>query len=239
MLQSPAVCIYISETAHPNIRGRLITLDAFQISFGFLVSWIIGHFFTWRIHAFILCIPPILLIFLLLLLPESPYWLIENNSIKLAKKSLQFFRGSKYDISDGYDEILQRREIKKKQHSSHGSWKFTIKQLSSYAFIKPLFGIGIVYALNEWSGFQTLITYTFEIFEETGSIIDPGIILIITASTRVLFAGMGFISIQTQHLNFCQHIYMSETIYYSFLQEWPIISFPNFNQRFYLHWQLC
>ena len=104
------------------------------------------------------------------------------------------------------------REIKKKQHSSHGSWKFTIKQLPSYAFIKPLFGIGIVYALNEWSGFQTLITYTFEIFEETGSIIDPGIILIITASTRVLFAGMGFISIQTQHSNFCQQSKLCKTI---------------------------
>ena len=189
MLQSPAVCIYISETAHPNIRGRLITLDAFQISFGFLVSWIIGHFFTWRIHAFILCIPPVLLIMLLLLLPESPYWLIENNKNECARKSLQFFRGPKYDISDEYDEILQRRETKKKQHSSHGSWRFTMKQLFSFTFFQPFFGIGILYAFNEWSGFQALITYAFEILEETGSIIDPGIILIITASTRIVFAG--------------------------------------------------
>ena len=189
--QSPAVPIYISETAHPKIRGSLVTLDAFNIATGYLITWILSYFFTWRMTAYLLTIPPILLIILLLPLPETPYWLIENNNTNKAKQSLQFFRGKSYNITDEYEEIQQKHESKKSQLSKN--WlKYTIKQIFSSAFFKPFVSIGIVFALNEWSGFGPLLTYTFEIFEETGSTVDPGIGLVVIASIRVVTAGMNF-----------------------------------------------
>ena len=187
--QSPAVPIYISETAHPKIRGSLVTLDAFNIATGYLLTWILSYFFTWRMTAYLLTIPPILLMILLIPLPETPYWLIENNNFLKAKESLQFFRGKSYNITDEYDEIQQKHESKKGQHSKSW-WKFTIKQIFSSAFFKPFLSIGVVFALNEWSGFGPLLTYTFEIFDETGSSVDPGIGLVVIASIRVVTAGM-------------------------------------------------
>ena len=185
--QSSAVPIYISETAHPNIRGSLVTLDAFVLATGYLSTWIISYFLTWRMTAYLLTIPPIILIILLLPLPETPYWLIENNNFKKAKESLQFFRGKSYNITDEYDEIQQKHESKKSQHSKSW-WKFTIKQIFSSAFFKPFLSIGIVFALNEWSGFITMMTYTFEIFDEMGSSVDLGIGLVVIASIRVVTA---------------------------------------------------
>ena len=186
--QSPAVPIYISETAHPKIRGSLVTLDAFALATGYLTTWILSYFLTWRMTAYLLAIPSMILILLLLPLPETPYWLIENNNCKKAKQSLQFFRGKSYNITDEYDEIQQKHESKKSQHSKSW-WKFTIKQIFSSAFFKPFLSIGVVFALNEWSGFGPLLTYTFEIFDETGSSVDPGIGLVVIASIRVVTAG--------------------------------------------------
>ena len=190
--QSPAVPIYISETAHPKIRGSLVTLDAFNVATGYLTTWILSYFLTWRMTAYLLTIPSILLFMLLLLLPETPYWLIENNNINKAKQSLQFFRGKNYNITDEYDEIQQKHESKQNQHSKNW-WEFTIKRIFSSAFLKPFLCIGIVFALNEFLGFGPLMTYTFQIFDETGSSVDPGIGLVIIASIRVVTAGIIFI----------------------------------------------
>ena len=189
--QSSAVPIYISETAHPNIRGSLVTLDAFVLATGYLSTWIISYFLTWRMTAYLLTIPPIILIMLLLPLPETPYWLIENNESYRAKQALQFFRGENYNITYEYDEIQQKYESKKIQHSKNW-WKFTIKKMFSSAFFKPFLCIGILYALNEWLGFGPLMTYIFEIFDETGCSVDPGIGLVIIASIRVVTAGINF-----------------------------------------------
>jgi ABC-type multidrug transport system fused ATPase/permease subunit len=187
--QSSAVPIYISETAHPKIRGSLVTLDAFALATGYLGTWILSYFLTWRMTAYLLIIPPMILIMLLFPLPETPYWLVENNDNKRAKQSLQFFRGKSYNITDEYYEIQQKHESKQSQHSKNW-WKFTIKKICSSAFFKPFLCIGIVFALNEWSGFITMMTYTFEIFNEMGSSVDLGIGLVVIASIRVVTAGM-------------------------------------------------
>ena len=58
--------------------------------------WIIGFYLDWRMTAYILTIPPIVMTLSIIMLPETPYWLIENNNYEAAIKSLQFFRGKEY-----------------------------------------------------------------------------------------------------------------------------------------------
>ena len=182
---------YISETVHPSIRGSLATLPAFMMASGMLMVWIIGYFLTWRMTAYLLTIPPILLTLLILLLPETPYWLIENNDNEAAKKSLQFFRGQNYDVSEEFNEIQQKHESKKSQHSKQ-SWKFTVQRIFSSAFFKPFSCVGILYIINTWSGFNSLLVYMIDILDETGSNIDPNIGPIVVGSTRLAFAGKTF-----------------------------------------------
>ena len=60
-------------------------LPSIFVGLGMLFVWIIGYLVTWRITAYILALPNILIFLCLLLLPESPYWLIEANKIDLAE----------------------------------------------------------------------------------------------------------------------------------------------------------
>ena len=77
--------VYISELAHPKLRGSLLVLPGFFLAFGMLYVWILSYFLTWRITAFASMIPSILLTITLAFLPESPYWLIEDNKESCAK----------------------------------------------------------------------------------------------------------------------------------------------------------
>ena len=77
--------VYTAETVHPKIRNNLTILPSIFVGIGMLFVWIIGYFATWRITAYILAIPNILIFLWLLPLPESPYWLIEANEVDLAE----------------------------------------------------------------------------------------------------------------------------------------------------------
>ena len=189
MSYSASVMPYISETVHPSIRGSLATLPAFMMSAGMVMVWIIAYFLTWRMTAYLLVIPPILLFLLMALLPETPYWLIENDNVEAARKSLQFFRGKDYDITEEFDEIKLKHESKKSRQKANQSWKFTVQRIFSSAFFKPFSCVGIIYVINTWSGFNCLLVYMIEVLEKTGSNIDPNIGPIIVGSIRLAFAG--------------------------------------------------
>ena len=133
MTYSASITPYISETVHPKIRGKLVIIPAFMMAIGLFLTWILGfktsmgYVTTWRITAYLLTIPPILLSVLIFSLPESPYWLIERNNIKAAKKSLQFFRGEFYDVTEELAEIQQKCESKKNNISNGKSWKSILR----------------------------------------------------------------------------------------------------------------
>ena len=77
--------VYISETAHPNIRSNLTVLPALFMALGTWLIWIVAYFLPWRETAFISMIPSILLVLALIPLPETPYWLIEADRKDLAE----------------------------------------------------------------------------------------------------------------------------------------------------------
>ena len=57
--------------------------------------WIFGSFLSWRMTAFLMMVPALSLILLLSKLPETPYWLIQDGQLGMARRSLQYFRGKR------------------------------------------------------------------------------------------------------------------------------------------------
>ena len=55
------------------------------MSLGMLLLWTIAYFCPWRTTAYFAMIPPALFAFLMIFLPESPYWLIEDNNYEAAR----------------------------------------------------------------------------------------------------------------------------------------------------------
>ena len=187
-LQLSSVNVYISETVHPKIRANLVILPAFFMGFGNLLVWALGYFLPWRATAYLLMVPPILLIILMIPLPETPYWLVEDKQNEAAKKSLQFFRGKDYDIYEELTEIEVKHESKQTAQAQ-SNWKFTISRIFSIAFFKPFSCVGILYIIGTWTGFNCLLVYMITFLEETGSSFDPRIGPIVVGGLRVAFAG--------------------------------------------------
>ena len=164
-------------------------MPAFSMAIGMLLVWTLGYFFSWRMTAFLSIIPSILQLFLLIPLPETPYWLIEDERPEMARKSLKFFRGGEYDVSEELDEIQKKHESRK-ANMPQKSWKFTVQRIYSYAFFKPFSCVGVLYVIGTWTGFNSLLVYMITILEDTGSSFDPHIGPIIVGILRLLFAGI-------------------------------------------------
>ena len=105
----------------------------------------------------------------MILFPETPYWLVENNDCNAAKKSLQFFRGKTYtNIVEELDEIKEKHKSKL-QDAERFTWKFKVQRIFSIAFLMPFIQAGVPYFLTTWSGFEILQTYMITILQESGS----------------------------------------------------------------------
>ncbi|CAN4083612.1 unnamed protein product [Withania somnifera] len=94
------VPVYISETAPPEIRGRLNTFPQFTGCVGMFLSYCMVFSMSltqspsWRLMLGVLSIPSLAYFFLVLFyLPESPRWLVSKGRMKEAKQVLQRLRG--------------------------------------------------------------------------------------------------------------------------------------------------
>jgi MFS family permease len=87
-LMSMAVPVYLSETAHPNVRGLIVGITQQMIGIGYIVSTWVGYgsshvpkssSFSWRFPLAFQNVPCFIVIFGLLFFPESPRYLIETD----------------------------------------------------------------------------------------------------------------------------------------------------------------
>ena len=189
------------ETVHPSLRGSLVILPGIFMTFGQLVSWILGYFLSWRTTAYVLMAPPLLLILLFIPFPESPYWLIEKSKLKLAKKSLEFYRGNQYNVAEELLEISQSHESKLRNTSNKSN---TVQKLLSVTFLKPFSCVGLLYIIFTWTGHFNFQIYMIIILREIESSIGSDIASRIDSDITPIIIGVtGFLSACKSH---CYHL---------------------------------
>ena len=105
------------------------------------------------------------------------------------RKSLQFFRGPDYNISDEINEIKEKHLSKLEHQGKSKSWIWTFQRIASPAFLKPFLCVGVLFMLTEWCGFNVILVYMITILKDSGSSIDPNIAPIIVGCIRFVFAG--------------------------------------------------
>lgn len=69
--------VYISETVHKSVRSSLGVIQSLSVSVGILLVYVSGFLTTWRYVAVICGSTAFVSIFLMVFLPETPYWLVE------------------------------------------------------------------------------------------------------------------------------------------------------------------
>ena len=190
--------VYISETVHPSIRSSLVILPVCFMASGHLMVFLYGYYLGWRITALMVSVPITVFFTMMYFLPETPYWLVENDRMDSAKKSLQFYRGIDYDISEELAEIHEKHKSKMIQKDSQ-TWKWTMKRFASSAFWKPYLSIGVLGILHPLSGFDTCIVYMIPVLKDAGYSYDPGFVPIVVGTVRVFCAAL--ISLFIHHMS--------------------------------------
>ncbi|KAL6715029.1 hypothetical protein ACLMJK_007290 [Lecanora helva] len=96
------VPLYISELSPSAFRGKLVTLNILFVTLGQVVAYIIGYIFSmrhcgWRWMVGLGATPAFIQFGLVILLPESPRWLVKAGKSQEARKILQRVYASQED----------------------------------------------------------------------------------------------------------------------------------------------
>jgi sugar porter (SP) family MFS transporter len=161
-LSSMIVPMYLAEISPPNIRGSLIFLYQFAItigiSFGFFINYIYHSSCAWRKMFSIGLIPSLLLAIGMLILPESPSWLINKGKLKYSIIVLKRIYHNQNEVT----EII--KSIKKTTFHKVGGLKLLFsKRLRPLVFVS--FGL---FVFQQLTGINTIFYYAPVIFKSAG-----------------------------------------------------------------------
>jgi sugar porter (SP) family MFS transporter len=162
--------MYIAEIAPPRIRGRLVSINQLTIIFGMLVVYFVNARIAaagdtqwnvqwgWRYMFGSEVIPAGLFLVMLLLVPESPRWLVQRGRLDAAEKVLARTGGSQY----AQDEL---QDIRAGLDQEGGSWQELFRPGFRMALL-----IGVVLAVIQQStGINVILYYTPKILETAGA----------------------------------------------------------------------
>ncbi|GAA4200350.1 sugar porter family MFS transporter [Pedobacter jeongneungensis] len=176
-IASNVVPLYISEIAPANIRGRLVTYYQFALTLGILVAYLsnaallngvstqhtvttVSSIFNqevWRGMLGMGVLPAVLFLFGLLLIPESPRWLIQKG--RTAEGALIISSITGQTLPE-----IQQEQLKTENNSAKSSYK----ELFAPAMRKALL-IGILLPLfSQFSGINAIIYYGPRILGNAG-----------------------------------------------------------------------
>lgn len=164
---SSMICpVYIAEIAPPQLRGRLGSLFQLGIVTGIFLTLFINALiqrlgnaewnaaFGWRWMLAAEAVPALLFLALLLLVPESPRWLIQMKREPEARIILLQILGR-----GGLDaEVAAVREALRQKGGSFA-------ELFSGAYRRPLAIAGVLMIGSQFSGINAIMYYSTEIFK--------------------------------------------------------------------------
>ncbi len=161
--------MYISEIAPADIRGRLISIYQLGIVIGILLiyfvnaaiaglyneAWNIDHGWRWMFGSGI--IPSLIFIVLLLIVPESPRWLAQQNRWSEAEIVLKKVNGEE-------KAAQELSSIRQSLAEKQGSFAELLKPGLRITLI-----IGVLLAIfSQVTGINVIMYYAPEIFKATG-----------------------------------------------------------------------
>uniref|UniRef100_V9KG94 Solute carrier family 2, facilitated glucose transporter member 8 n=1 Tax=Callorhinchus milii TaxID=7868 RepID=V9KG94_CALMI len=157
-LTSLVVPVYISEMAHPRVRGTLGSCVQLMVVVGILGAYAAGMGLAWRWLAVLSSIPPTAMLLLMCFMPETPRYLLSKNKRSEALHALEWLRGP--DVNHEW-ECEQIEASCDQQDAS-----LSLAELKNPEIYKP-FGVGIFMMLfQQLSGINAVMFYAESIFEQ-------------------------------------------------------------------------
>lgn len=181
--------VYTAEIARPSLRGSVSSAGPLLSSFGLLLGYILGNWFSWRDVAFIsavISVTPLLLTFVFS--AESPEWLLSRNKSERALRTLQFLTDDKTrgGVADKRFDDLEENILMKQRKHSETSVRRVMKAYFSPAGYKPLLILIVLFTFQQLSGIYITISYAVNFFEDVSVEINGSLSSIYLGLSRFL-----------------------------------------------------
>ncbi len=190
------VCpMYITEIAPPRRRGLLVCVSQLNIVAGILLAYLsnylVLHFLgaensgLWRWMFGVMALPALAFLITVLLIPESPRWLVKQNRLAEAEAVLARFGHA--------DPARENQEI---QESLAADTTGTGDRLFQRKYLKPLLLVCMIAAFNQLDGINAVIYYTSDIFRMAGADKSSALmqsVIVGFANLLMTFVGMALI----------------------------------------------
>lgn len=162
---SVAAPMYITEISPARSRGRLVALFQFNVVLGILIAYLSNYLLqnvgdaAWRWMLGVQAIPSLLFLLAVLLIPESPRWLLlRAGRVDEAREVLQLID------ADHYEDTLDALRYTAEQQSLTQQ----PARLFSARYKVPVMLAVLFAVFNQVSGINAIIYYAPRIFEMTG-----------------------------------------------------------------------
>ncbi|KAL0268319.1 UNVERIFIED_CONTAM: hypothetical protein PYX00_010311 [Menopon gallinae] len=195
-----AAIVYVSEISHPSLRPMLLSLTSVFVSFGILLTNILGNYLHWRIQALSCAVLALITFILIFFIPETPSWLAgfhvqnddSNSRLYLAQKSIKWLY-RKAEISEiqmvEIDNIRTKINASKNEKLVEKADEALSTKLTSPKTWKPLVLLFSIFAFQQFSGGYLIVFYATQIFKEVGGIeLDEFTSVIILGAIRFFMA---------------------------------------------------
>lgn len=197
--------MYISEIAPAEKRGQLTALFQFNIVFGILIAyfsnWLIGteNESTWRWMLGVVAFPSLLFVIFMLLVPESPRWLIlKKGNVDAAGRILAQINPNTVEES--------LAAIQASQHHQDGS-SATVGEFFSGRYNRPILLAFLFAFFNQVSGINAVIYYAPRIFEDAGMATNSALLSSVGIGViNLIFTMMGLAMIDRMGRRFLMYI---------------------------------
>jgi sugar porter (SP) family MFS transporter len=150
--------LYIAEISPPRIRGLLVSANQLAIVIGILLSYSVNYALTgagpenWRWMFASAAVPSILFLLALLLVPESPRWLVQ--------------KGREFEAEHILSRIVGGDEARSEIRAIQSAVAEESANLLDPAFRKPLMVAIMIALFSQFTGINTIIYYGSLVFLE-------------------------------------------------------------------------
>ncbi|MCL4151508.1 UNVERIFIED_CONTAM: hypothetical protein GTU68_015225 [Idotea baltica] len=176
--------VYISEIAHPEIRGCLCAFSKLNSNVGMLMSYLLGAFMNWRQLATVTAIAPACLFLSTLFIPETPSFLLYRGRDAEATEALKWLRGSSTDVSRELTIMKANIASLRRQQQQETPRRSPPREL-----LRPLFITCGLMVFQKFSGANAFNFYAVPILAETFVGLNPYRAAVVVAFVQIC-AGM-------------------------------------------------
>lgn len=165
---STVVPLYIAEIVPVRSRGSMVALFQLAITAGILLAYLINATFAddgeWRAVFALACAPALLLLLGMLLLPESPRWLVTRGRLDEARRVLDEVR----DPEDPETEH-ELEQIVALVEADRGRRRQSLAQLVADPLARTILVVGVgLGVFQQITGINTIIYYAPRILSQAG-----------------------------------------------------------------------